>query len=296
MVSDGSRPLVSIVVPVLRDTAALAGLLRALRAERLGGRVEVVVANGDGADRSLDPLRRRAAPVLWVDGEPGRGRQMNAGARASSGRWLLFLHADARPGPGWLSALAEADERPEVAGGAFRLALASRHWAARVIERGVAARTRWLRLPYGDQAIFVRREAFDALGGYRPLALMEDVDFVGRLRRRGRLWFPPVPVRVSARRWERDGWLRRTALNLALLGLYAAGVEPGRLARWYYHGGRPPAPARRAAVPSSQGGAAPAAGAAHALDQDVATARQRAAARAPAAGAAHAPDQSARGR
>lgn len=295
MVSDGSRPFVSIVVPVLRDTPALAGLLRALRAERLGGRVEVVVANGDGADRSLDPLRRRAAPVLWVDGEPGRGRQMNAGARASSGRWLLFLHADARLGPGWLSALAEADARPDVAGGAFRLALASRHWAARVIERGVAARTRWLRLPYGDQAIFVRREEFDALGGFRPLALMEDIDFVGRLRRRGRLWFPPVPVRVSARRWERDGWLRRTALNLALLGLYAAGVEPGRLARWYY-GRRTPAPARRAAVPSSQGGAAPAAGAAHASDRDVATARQRAAARASAAGAAHAPDQGARGR
>ena len=76
---------------------------------------------------------------------------------------------------------------------------------------------------------------------------MEDVDFIGRLRRRGRLWFPNVPVRVSARRWERDGWLRRTALNLALLGLYVAGVAPERLARWYY-GPRPAAPARRAST------------------------------------------------
>lgn len=241
---DGSRPLVSIVVPVLRDTRELAGLLDVLQHGRCHPGVEVVVVNGDAADRSLDSLRRRAATVRWIDSEPGRGRQMNAGARASSGRWLLFLHADARLGGGWLAALREADERPDVAGGAFRLTLASPHWAARIIERGVAIRTRWLRLPYGDQAIFVRRELFEALGGYRPLGLMEDVDFMGRLRRRGRVRFPPVAVRVSARRWERDGWLRRTALNLALLALYAAGVAPDRLARWYY-GPRALAAARR---------------------------------------------------
>ena len=159
---DGSRPLVSIVVPVYRDTPQLAGLLDAPWAGRLDARVEVVVVNGDAADRSLQVLRRQLATVRWIDSEPGRGRQMNAGARASSGRWLLFLHADARLGAGWLSALAEADERPDIAGGAFRLTLASPHWAARVIERGVAIRTRWLRLPYGDQAIFVRRAGFDA--------------------------------------------------------------------------------------------------------------------------------------
>lgn len=240
----GPLPLVSIVVPILHDTQELAGLLDTLEEDRLDPRVEVVVVNGDAADRSLDPLRRRAVGVRWIDSEPGRGCQMNAGARASSGRWLMFLHADTRPGRGWLAALAAADDRPEVAGGAFRFTLASTHWAARIIERGVAIRTRWLRLPYGDQAIFVRRERFDALGGYRQLGLMEDVDFIGRLRRRGRLWFPPVSVRVSARRWERDGWLRRTALNLALLMLYLTGVGPDRLARWYYGRG-PAAPERR---------------------------------------------------
>ena len=240
----GPLPLVAIVVPILHDTQELAGLLDTLEEDRLDPRVEVVVVNGDAADRSLDPLRRRAVGVRWIDSEPGRGRQMNAGARASSGRWLMFLHADARPGRGWLAALAAADDRPEVAGGAFRFTLASTHWAARIIERGVAFRTRWLRLPYGDQAIFVRRERFDALGGYRPLGLMEDVDLIGRLRRRGCLWFPPVSVRVSARRWERDGWLRRTALNLALLVLYLTGVGPNRLARWYYGPG-PAGPERR---------------------------------------------------
>ena len=234
MFPDRCRPLVSLVVPVLRDTAELSGLLDALPVDPLDPRIEVVVVNGDAGDRSLDPLRRRVTSVRWIDSDPGRGRQMNAGARAASGRWLLFVHADARLGAGWLAVLDEAEERPDVAGGAFRLALASAHWAARVVERGVAVRTRCLGLPYGDQAIFVRREAFEALGGYRPLALMEDVDFVRRLRRRGRLWFPPVSVRASARRWERDGWLRRTVLNLGLLALYGAGVSPDRLGRWYY--------------------------------------------------------------
>lgn len=244
MKPEGPRPLVSIVVPVLRDTPELAGLLDALQENPLDPRVEIVVVNGDPADRSLDPLIRRGGGVRWVESDPGRGRQMNAGARASSGRWLLFLHADARLGRGWLAALAAADDRPDVAGGAFRLTLTSTHWAARIIEYGVAFRTRWLKLPYGDQGIFVRRERFDALGGYRPLGLMEDVDFMGRLRRRGRVWFPPAAVRVSARRWERDGWLRRTASNLALLALYLAGVAPDRLARWYYGPGSA-APARR---------------------------------------------------
>lgn len=244
MQPEGSRPLVSIVVPVLRDTPELAGLLDALQEHRPDPRVEIVVVNGDPADRSLDPLIRRGGGVRWVESDPGRGRQMNAGARASSGRWLLFLHADARLGRGWLAALAAADDRPDVAGGAFRFTLASTHWAARIIEHGVAFRTRWLKLPYGDQGIFVRRERFDALGGYRPLGLMEDVDFMGRLRRRGRVWFPPVAVRVSARRWERDGWLRRTASNLALLALYLAGAAPDRLARWYYGPGSA-APQRR---------------------------------------------------
>ncbi len=241
---DGPRPLVSVVVPVLHDTLALAGLLDALHVERFDVRIEVIVVNGDVADRSLDPLRERLTTVRWIDSEPGRGRQMHAGATASSGRWLLFLHADARLGDGWLAALADADRRPDVVGGAFRLVLASRHWAARFIECGVSIRTRWLRLPYGDQAIFVRRERYDVLGGFRPLGLMEDVDFIGRLRREGRLRFPPVTVRVSARRWERDGWLRRTALNLTLLGLYAVGVAPDRLACWYYGPG-PATPPRR---------------------------------------------------
>jgi GT2 family glycosyltransferase len=100
---------------------------------------------------------------------------------------------------------------------------------ARIIEIGVRARVALLGLPYGDQALFVRRDAFAALGGYADLPIMEDVDLVQRLRRTGRLHRSALAATTSARRWERDGWLRRTARHLTLILLYFCGVEPVRL-------------------------------------------------------------------
>ena len=97
----------------------------------------------------------------------------------------------------------------------------------------MAWRVRLFRLPYGDQGLFVRRSLFDAMGGYRDIPLMEDVEFVRRLTRRARIVEPPIAIATSARRWRRDGWLRRSARNLALLALYFLRMPPERLARWY---------------------------------------------------------------
>ena len=227
---------VSIVIPVLRDTAELDRLLAAGSAAADDAAVEVIVVNGDAGDGSLAALGERHPAVRWVASAPGRGRQMNAGAAVASGRWLLFLHADTRLDDRWLQALRQA-EACGAAGGAFRFTLDSPRRAARLIERGVAWRTRWLALPYGDQGLFVRRDAFEKLEGYRPYPLMEDVDLVRRLRRHGTLHLSPVPIRTSARRWERDGWIRRSLRNLALVALYFGGVSPDRLARRY---GAPP--------------------------------------------------------
>ena len=232
-----AAPLVSIVIPVFRDAVELEALLTDLNdtvaAVDAEDGAEVIVANSEPADASITALQKHFPAVRWMDSARGRGRQMNAGAAVATGRWLLFLHADARLEPGCIPAIAALD-REGVAGGAFRLAIASGHWFARVIERGVAFRTDWLRLPYGDQGIFVRRETFDALGGYAPLPLMEDVDLVRRLWGVGRLRFPPERVRVSARRWEWDGWLYRTISNLWLLARYVVGAPPARLAQAYY--------------------------------------------------------------
>src|SRR4030095_10896434 len=126
-----------------------------------------------------------------------------------------------------------ASADPDVVGGSFRFQLDSAAWQARLIERAVDRRVRWLDLAYGDQALFVRRDAFQALGGYREWPLMEDVDFVRRLRQLGRLYHSPLPVVTSARRWERDGGWRRSAENIAIQMLFFAGASPAWLARRY---------------------------------------------------------------
>jgi len=233
-----TTPLVSVVIPVLHDTSELTSLLEALvpgqgDAADSSATYEVIVANGDLDDESLRPLQKRFPDVEWVEGSPGRGRQMNRGAGLATGRWLLFLHADTRPDPGWVEAMQRADQSESV-GGAFTLQIESPAVIARVLERAVGLRLRLFGLPYGDQGIFVRRQVFEEEGGYAELPIMEDIELVRRLRRRGPMTWSSVAVRVSARRWDRDGWVRRSALNILLAGLFFSGVSPRRLARGYY--------------------------------------------------------------
>ena len=220
----------SVIIPVLDDTKSLAQALASLGHDPS---VEVIVVNGGTRTPVIEALERAAPQVQWVASAPGRGRQMNAGASRATGAWLLFLHADTRLPNGWLEELKRSARDRSVIGGSFRFQLDSASRWARVIERGVAARVRWLDLPYGDQALFVRRDAFVALGGYRELPLMEDVDLVRRLARAGCLRHSKLPVVTSARRWEADGWIRRSSENLLLVLLFFLGVSPEWLARRY---------------------------------------------------------------
>ena len=234
MVAGPDEPLVTIVIPVLNDRAALASLLAVLPPDPT---LEIIVVNGsDVTDPAMDLLRERYPGLSWMQSPPGRGTQMNQGARRARGRWLVFLHADTRLGAGWTDVIRRLDEQPRIVGGSFRVALASPARWARWIEWGVRIRVRLFDLPYGDQALFVRRTVFEELGGYKELPLMEDVDFIRRLRRRGRLAHAAVPALTSARRWERDGWLRRTVDNAMLVALFLAGHPPERLARRYHRG------------------------------------------------------------
>ena len=219
--------LVSVIVPLLDDTAAATSLVGQILPDR---RAEVILVDG-GSDVALDRLAGQRPDVRLVRTPPGRARQMNAGAAVAEGEWLLFLHADSSLPAGWLEAFEHLS--PQMSGGWFRFALDDAAWQARVIERGVGWRVRVFGLPYGDQGLFVRRTIFRQLGGYRDLPLMEDVDFVRRLHRQGRVVELPLALSTSSRRWRRDGWWRRSASNLALVTLYFAGISPARLAAWY---------------------------------------------------------------
>jgi rSAM/selenodomain-associated transferase 2 len=216
--------LVTVVIPVYRDAGVLA---RTLDATAFGD-AEVVVVAAE-ADLSLSALRASRPDLVWVTASRGRARQMNAGAAVAHGDWLLFLHADTHLPSEWWRVVERANRDPRVSHGCFRFALDSSTLAARVIEIGVRMRVRIFALPYGDQALFVRREVFTGLEGFSDVPIMEDVDFVIRLRETGRMLVASEEAVTSPRRWEEDGWLRRTARHLSLIVRYFAGVRPERL-------------------------------------------------------------------
>jgi rSAM/selenodomain-associated transferase 2 len=222
-------PTVSLVIPVLFDADAASALLGALPSTPS---VEIVVVDG-AADPRLEAVVAAHGSATLRRTDAGRARQMNAGATVATGEWLLFLHADSTLPAGWLAAIAGLGE--DAIGGWFRFALDDTAWQAHVIERLTAWRVKHLRLPYGDQGLFIRRRVFDTLRGFRDMPLMEDVEFVRRMVRAGRVVELPLPLTTSARRWRRHGWFRHSTKNLLLVGLYFLGVKTERLARWYHH-------------------------------------------------------------
>jgi rSAM/selenodomain-associated transferase 2 len=158
---------------------------------------------------------------------------MNAGATVAQGDVLLFLHADTRLPPGCAAPLARALGDPDAVGGRFDVRLDASGLAYRIIERAISLRSRLTGVATGDQAIFVRRDVFERLGGYPPLPLMEDIALCRALKRAGRLVALRETVLTSARRWQRDGVARTVLLMWALRAAYYAGVPPERLARVY---------------------------------------------------------------
>lgn len=223
----------SVVIPVLDAAGTLDRLLGELACARAEGLAfEVVVADGGSADDIVFCAHRHGARV--IAGPRGRGRQLAAGADAARGAWLLFLHADTRPGPGWTEAARRFMAAPENAerAAAFRFALDDAGPQARRIEALVAWRCRVLGLAYGDQGLLIARARYRALGGYAPVPVMEDVDLVRRIGR-ARLTLLDVPAVTSAARYRRDGWILRPLRNLCCLTLYFLGLPPRALARLY---------------------------------------------------------------
>ncbi len=225
----------SIVIPALNAAGSLAATLAALSAEiGTGGvpdGVEVIVVDGGSGDGTIGIARQ--AGVRVVTAARGRGVQLAAGAKVASGRWLLFLHADTRLAPGWAQAVHRFMAGPNHDRAAvFRFALDDDAPAARRVEILVRWRCRLLALPYGDQGLLIGRRLFDAIGGFRPLPLYEDVDIVRRIGR-ARLTMLEHRAVTSAERYRRSGYVLRPARNLFCLTLYYLGVPSTILQRLY---------------------------------------------------------------
>lgn len=222
------RPVLSVVIPVLNDRALLPAALKSVFASPAN--MEVIVADGGSSDGSDEVARSMGARVIQCP--RGRARQMNAGAAEARGRVLLFLHADTRLPRNFEAQVREALGRPESIGGAFRMRLDAEGLRYRLAERLVNARARFLGLPYGDQALFVRTETFRAMDGFPEQAVMEDYEFVRRLKARGPLVLAQGNAVTSARAWQRHGVVGYAALNFTTVAAYRLGIPAGRIAVW----------------------------------------------------------------
>ncbi|XOF34879.1 MAG: TIGR04283 family arsenosugar biosynthesis glycosyltransferase [Candidatus Electrothrix sp. YB6] len=223
---------ISIIIPVLNEEQAVGACLDLLLAHPERNSLEIVVVDGGSTDSTLQEISRRG--LTPVSSAPGRGPQQHTGARASTGEILLFLHCDTALPPDFPFQTRETLQQKNVAAGAFRLHIGGRGPGFRCLEAGVNLRSRLFSLPYGDQALFMRRTTYFASGGFPGQPLMEDVALVKRLRKLGRIVLAPACVTTSARRWQQHGLLRTTLLNQLILLGSAAGVPPYRLAQWYY--------------------------------------------------------------
>ncbi len=218
---------VAVVVPVLNEAVRLPALLDDLAAQDFG---RIVVADGGSTDHSAELAAERPGVIL-VRALRGRASQLAVGAAAAGdARVLLFLHADTRLPPNAAARMGEV-LATGVCAGAFRLRFDRRHPLLDLYAAASRAESYWT--TFGDQAIFTRREAFEAVGGFAPWPLLEDVALRRALKRCGGFAKSPAAVTTSARRFEAEGLLRRQLKNGAILVLHILGVPASRLARWY---------------------------------------------------------------
>jgi len=221
------RSLVSIIIPTLNEEAVVADTLDHLR--RQPGPTQLLVVDGGSTDDTREKARTAGASVL--EGPRGRGTQLNRGAEAADGSFLLFLHADTVLPPNGLSLIRRALSRHSVSAGTFQL----RFDAPSPLLRFYAWCTTWpwIRLCFGDRGLFTTRAAFEAVGGYPEWPLFEDLELAHRLYDHGGFRFLDAAVTTSARRFERNGVLRQQLRNFYLWLHYVAGADPERVAHLY---------------------------------------------------------------
>jgi rSAM/selenodomain-associated transferase 2 len=223
--------MIGVVIPTLNEAEMLPALLADLREVAMVLPLDVVVVDGGSSDGT--PARAAASGALVLQAPRGRARQLNRGARAASGDWLLFLHADSRLGEGAVTALRAALEPSAgVQAAVFEFAIDLPRLWRRFIEAGQEVRESLSGLAYGDQGLLIRRELFQSVGGYPDLPLMEDVAMIRMVRRRTRVTRLPASLLTSGRRYRRGGVLRTWLKHTALISLYLLGASPARLARW----------------------------------------------------------------
>lgn len=226
--------IISIIIPVLNEAAIIKSTLTQLQ-QHSG--VEIIVVDGGSQDNTVALVEQTGVKVITVLGK-GRAGQMNAGANIARGNILLFLHADTRLPPHFVDLVIQTLKQPRTVAGAFKLAIEGADRSLRWVEMIVEMRSRLLSLPYGDQAIFISQPAFIDSGGFADLPIMEDFEFVRRIKSRGRIAIAPAAVLTSGRRWRKLGVWKTTLINQLIIAGFYLGISPAKLANFYRSQGK----------------------------------------------------------
>lgn len=224
-------PVISVIIPALNEAACIAASLIPLQSWRDAGH-EVIVVDGGSTDDTVS-LARPLADQILVSTRRGRAYQMNRGAQAARGDILLFLHADTRPPEHATRGVIDAVTARPKGWGFFAVRFTGASPLLRLVAVMMNWRSRLTGIATGDQAVFVRRPLFEAVGGYPAIDLMEDIALSKRLKQIHRPICLPMPVTTSSRRWERHGILRTVFLMWRLRLAFFFGADPGRLAQRY---------------------------------------------------------------
>ncbi|MEN8140372.1 MAG: TIGR04283 family arsenosugar biosynthesis glycosyltransferase [Thermodesulfobacteriota bacterium] len=219
--------MISVIIPVLNEARNLPATLA--RLSEVPG-CEIIVVDGGSHDHSVQIAKEAGCRLLSCP--PGRGAQLNLGAAAAGGEILIFLHADTTLPPGFPALVEKNLARPQVVAGAFSLSLEGSWWGLKLVAWGANLRSRRLQLPYGDQALFLRRSSFLAHGPFPEQEILEDLCLVRRLTRHGRVVTLEEKVISSGRRWQERGIMATISNQLILLG-YLLGLPANVLAKFY---------------------------------------------------------------
>ena len=220
---------ISIIIPVLNEANVIIAVLgRILNTQN----VEVIVVDGGSQDDTVAIAQALGVKVLSGPAV-GRASQMNAGAAVATGEILLFLHADTHLPTNFDTLVCQALCSAQSIAGAFELRIDAKMWGLRLVEKVVNWRSRFLSMPYGDQAIFLKSAVFHEIGGFPNLPIMEDFELMRCLRSKGHIAIVPASVLTSGRRWEKLGVVKTTLINQLIIVGYFLGVAPTQLIRWY---------------------------------------------------------------
>jgi len=230
MISTDPKTLpISVIIPTLNEEENIARTIESASNPLVK---EIIAVDGGSSD--LTRTIARSAGVVCIKSTPGRAFQLNTGAKAAKGEILLFLHADTILPPSFITTVNTLINTPGTAAGAFLLTINIKNSSSvRMLEKGISWRSRYLEMPYGDQALFVKRDVFFKVNGFDNVPILEDLYFIRKIRKLGKITIANSAVTTSGRRWQELGLIKTTLINQGILIGALLGISPQRLQNWY---------------------------------------------------------------